>query len=59
MMDKLYSTILLFCDVKAIKIIGTQMEVQINSVFVLLMSDKSNGNITTYHKKCEDCVYLH
>ena len=52
------------CDVKAIKIIVTQMEVQnlrINSVFVLFMSDKSIENVienvSTYHKKCEDSAY--
>jgi len=53
---------ILFCDVKAIKIIVTQMEVQnlgINSVFVLFTSDKSIENVSTYHKKCEDSAHLH
>ena len=48
---------ILFCDVKAINIIVTQMGVQnlgINSVFVLFTSDKSIENVSTYHKKCEE-----
>ena len=48
---------ILFCDVKAIKIIVTQMGVQklgINSVFALFTSDKSIENVSTYHKKCEE-----
>jgi hypothetical protein len=59
--DKLYSKIISFCDVKAIKIIGTQMKVQnlrINLVFVLFTSDISIEDVSTYHKKCEDSAYL-
>jgi len=53
---------ILFCDVKAIKIIVTQMGVQnlgINSVFVLFTSDKSIENVSTYHKNCENSAYMH
>ena len=55
---------ILFCDVKTIQIIVTQMGVKnlgINSVFVLFTSDKSISidNVSTYHKECEDSAYLH
>ena len=53
---------ILFCDVKTIKIVVTQMWVQnleINPVFVLFTSDKSVENVSTYNKKCEDSAYLH